>query len=92
MLQIQTWFSLVKNDDDGWAALCGYTYERQLGLVLVLLPRGGHQGVSQVQAEELLEDLKRELKYRIPRLHHPENFRRFPEVFGDVCKNKTSFL
>ena len=35
---------------------------------------------------------KRELEYRIPRLHSPENSRRFPEIFGYVCKNKASFL
>ena len=34
---------------------------------------------------------KRELEYRIPRLHSPVNSRRFPETFGDVC-NKTGFL
>ena len=32
------------------------------------------------------------LEYRIPRLHSPVNSRRFPEISGDVCKNKTSFL
>ena len=36
--------------------------------------------------------LMRELEYRIPRLHYPINSRRFPEIFGDLCKNKTSFL
>ena len=30
--------------------------------------------------------------YRIPRLHFPVNSRRFPEIFGDFCKNNTSFL
>ena len=35
---------------------------------------------------------KKELEYRIPRLHSPVNSRRFPEIFGDLCKNKTSFL
>ena len=35
---------------------------------------------------------KRELEYRIPRLHSPANSRRFPEISGDVCKNKTIFL
>ena len=35
---------------------------------------------------------KRGLEYRIPRLHSPENSWRFPEIFGDVCRNETSFL
>ena len=35
---------------------------------------------------------KRELEYRIPRLHSPENSQRFPEISGDVRKNSTSFL
>ena len=35
---------------------------------------------------------KRELEYRIPRSHSPVNSRRFPELFGDFCNNKTSFL
>ena len=35
---------------------------------------------------------KRELEYRTPRLHPPVNSRRFPEIFGDFCKNRTSFL
>ena len=35
---------------------------------------------------------KRELEYRIPRLHSPVNTRRFPEIFGDFCKNETIFL
>ena len=35
---------------------------------------------------------KRELEYRIPRLHSPENSRRLPEIFEDVCKNKPSFM
>ena len=29
---------------------------------------------------------KRELEYRIPRLHHPVNSRRFPDIFADLCK------
>ena len=32
-----------------------------------------------------------ELEYRIPRLHYPVNFWRFPEMFGDSCKSKISF-
>ena len=36
--------------------------------------------------------VKRELEDGIPRLHSPINSRRFPEMFGDFCKNKTSFL
>ena len=35
---------------------------------------------------------KRELECRIPRSHSPVNSRRFPETFGDFCKNKTGFL
>ena len=35
---------------------------------------------------------KRELEHIIPRSHSPENSGRFPETFGDVCKNKASFL
>ena len=35
---------------------------------------------------------KREVEYRIPRLHYPVNSRRFPETFGDFCRNETSFL
>ena len=37
----------------------------------------------------------RELEYRIPRLHSPANSRdvqRFSEMFGDLCKNKPSFM
>ena len=33
-----------------------------------------------------------DLEYRIPRLHHPENSRRFLETFGAFCKNETGFL
>ena len=40
----------------------------------------------------LLPTPTRELEYRIPRLHSPVDSRRFPEIFGDFCKNKTSFL
>ena len=36
--------------------------------------------------------IKRELEYRIPRLHSPANSRRLPEIFGDFYKNKTGFL
>ena len=36
--------------------------------------------------------IKRELEYRIPRLHFSVNSRRFPNIFEDFCKNKTSFL
>ena len=36
--------------------------------------------------------IERELEYRMPRLHPPENSRRFPETFGDFRKNITSFL
>ena len=35
---------------------------------------------------------KRELEYRIPRLHDPVNSPRFPEIFGDFRKRKTIFL
>ena len=35
---------------------------------------------------------KRELEYGIPRLHSPVNSRRFPDIFGDFCENKTVFL
>ena len=35
---------------------------------------------------------KRELEYRIPRLHLPVNSRRFRETFEDFCKNKPIFL
>ena len=35
---------------------------------------------------------KRELEYRIPRLHSPINSWRIPEIFGDFWKNKTIFL
>ena len=35
---------------------------------------------------------KRELEYRIPRLHSSVNSQGFLEVFGDECKDKTSFL
>ena len=35
---------------------------------------------------------KRELEYGIPRSHSPAHSRRFPETFGDFCKNKTTFL
>ena len=35
---------------------------------------------------------KRELEYRIPRLHSRENSRRFPDMFGDVRKNNASLL
>ena len=35
---------------------------------------------------------KRELQCMNPRLHSPENSRRFPETFGDFCKNKAIFL
>ena len=38
------------------------------------------------------EEVKKELEYRTPRLHSPENSPRFPEIAGDVCKSKTSFL
>ena len=34
----------------------------------------------------------REPEYRIPGLHYHVNFRKFPEILGDVCKDKTSFL
>ena len=34
----------------------------------------------------------RELEYGIHRLHSPVNSLRSLETFGDVCKNKTSFL
>ena len=34
----------------------------------------------------------RELEYRILRLHSPVNSQRFPDIFGDFCKNNTSFL
>ena len=34
----------------------------------------------------------RELEYRIPRLHSPVSSLRFPQPFGDLCKNKTSLL
>ena len=34
----------------------------------------------------------RELDSRIPRLNSPVNVRKLPEIFGDFCKNKTSFL
>ena len=34
---------------------------------------------------------KRELEYRIPRIHSQVNSRRFPEIVGDRCKNKPSF-
>ena len=40
----------------------------------------------------LTDHPKRELEYRIPRLHSPVNSRRSPETFEDFCKNKTSFL
>ena len=30
--------------------------------------------------------VKRELEYRIPRLHYPVNFRRFPKRFEDLCR------
>ena len=35
---------------------------------------------------------KRELEYRIPRLHSPANSRRLPETSEDFCNNKTSFV
>ena len=35
---------------------------------------------------------KRELEYRIPRLHYPVKSWRFPEIFRGFCENKTSFL
>ena len=35
---------------------------------------------------------KRQLEYRIPGLHSPVNSQRFPEMFGDLCTNKTGFL
>ena len=35
---------------------------------------------------------KRELEYRISRLHSPANSRRFPEMSGGFRKNNTSFL
>ena len=37
---------------------------------------------------------KRELEYRTPRFrsHSPVDSRRFPEMFGDFCENKTGFL
>ena len=44
------------------------------------LPQRGHGGG------------KRELEYRIPRLHYPVKSRRFPEMSGDCFTNKTSFL
>ena len=36
--------------------------------------------------------VKRELEYRIPRLHYTINSRRFPDIFGDFCQNTTIFL
>ena len=35
---------------------------------------------------------RRELEYRIPRLHSPANSRRLPETFEDFSKNKTTLL
>ena len=32
------------------------------------------------------------MENRIPRLHSPVNSRRIPEVFEDLCENKTGFL
>ena len=35
---------------------------------------------------------KRELEYRIPRLHSPVSSRKFPETFGDFCKQGPGHL
>ena len=32
------------------------------------------------------------LEYGTPRSHSPVASRRFPEIFGDFCKNETGFL
>ena len=39
-----------------------------------------------------VKNLNKELECRIPRLHSPISFRKFLEISGDSCKNKTSFL
>ena len=36
--------------------------------------------------------VKREMEYRIHRLHFPVSSQRFPQMFGDSCKNETVFL
>ena len=50
-----------------------------LMVVLVMTPVAEHR-------------VKRELEYRIPRLHPPVNSRRSPDIFGGLCKNNRILL
>ena len=55
--------------------------------------RDGSVMFTAVTGLALLETTNnRELEYRMLRLHSPVNSRKFPEIFGDLLKNKTSFL
>ena len=78
--------------ESGSIFCCGFESGRRRLLPGSVTDPRGTRKVTQGAEGEADCQLKRELECRIPRLHSPANSRRFREIFGDFCKNKTSFL
>ena len=81
-----------------WCVICCPEYDSMIRGLRRAYPHTPRRGAIRTrtrtsrQAAGGTQASKREVEYRIPRLHSPGNSRRFPEMFRDLCKNKRSFL